>query len=83
MIENEGLKKRINTKIDSVRDRRENHNYLKVSDFVNDKALKDYPILKMVQKHDRFGMIEKDISEDIESLIKMKISEKNRKKVAA
>jgi len=83
MIENEGLKKRINTKIDSVRDRRENNSYLKVSDFVNDKALNDYPILKMVQKNDRFGTIEKDIAEDVESLIKMKISEKNRKKVAA
>lgn len=83
MIENESLKKRIDTKIDAVRNQQENNKYLHFSDFVNEKTFKEYPILKMVQKYDRFGVIEEDIAKDIESLIKMKISEKKREKVAA
>ena len=83
MAENEKLKKRIDEKINLVRDQHENNKYLHFSDFVNDKTFKEYPILKMVQKYDRFGVIEEDIAKDIESLIKMKISEKKREKVAA
>lgn len=80
---NSKLKKGVQEKIQFLATSNDSDKSLRFTNFVNEEVFKTYPILKMLSNYSRTGTIEKEICEDIEQFISMKISEKKCKKVAA